>query len=339
MIRPSNMFGGLVAGLAFSFTAQTLSANAAESLTGKVLVDGSSTVFPISEAVGEEFQKLNKSVQVAVASSGTGGGFKKFCLGELDITGASRPIEKTEIEICEKTKTSFVELPVAYDGIALVTHKSNTWATTLTTEELKRIWEPESKIKNWKDVRAGFPDVPLVLFGPGPDSGTFDYFTKVINKKEKASRTDFTASESDFTLVKGVAGEKGSLGYFGVAYYETNNTKINVVAIDAGKGAITPTAQTIGSGTYAPLSRPLFIYVSSNALARPEVKAFAEFYINSADKLVSEVGYVSLGQGLYGSVLNRLTSQTAGTLFVDHSSQSQVSIADLLKSTKATKTK
>lgn len=310
----------------------------AENLKGKVLVDGSSTVFPISEAVGEEFQKLNKQVQVAVASSGTGGGFKKFCHGELDITGASRPIEALEIAACEKSNVTFVELPVAYDGIAIVTNKANTWAKTLTTAELKKIWEPGSTIKNWKDVRAGFPDMPLVLFGPGPDSGTFDYFTKVINGKEKASRTDFTASESDFTLVKGVAGEKGSLGYFGFAYYETNKAKLNLVDVDAGKGPITASPTSIGNGTYAPLSRPIFIYVASKSLARPELKAFAEFYVTSADTLAGEVGYVSLGKGLYGSVMNRLASMTLGTMFADHSAKSNSSIAELLKQ-KTTKTK
>lgn len=293
-----------------------------ESISGKVLVDGSSTVFPISEAVGEEFQKLNQKVKVSVASSGTGGGFKKFCKGEIDITGASRPIERPEMDICSKANVKFIELPVAYDGIAIVVNKQNTWAKSLTTAELKKIWESGSTIKNWKDIRPGFPDMKLVLFGPGPDSGTFDYFTKAINQKEKSSRTDFTASESDDVLVKGVAGEKGGLGYFGFAYYEANSSKLNLVSVDAGKGAIAATTNTIASGTYAPLSRPIFIYVAENSLNRPEVKSFAEYYLKNAGELVSQVGYVSLGTSLYNDGLNRLSKKITGTVFDGHMPES-----------------
>jgi phosphate transport system substrate-binding protein len=297
------------------FVAGSFHSLAAEGLKGRVIIDGSSTVFPISEAIAEEFQKANRKVQVAVASSGTGGGFKKFCKGETDLTGASRPIEKTEIEMCRVSATRFIELPIAYDGIAIVVNKENTWVKTLTAAELKKIWEPGSTIKNWKEIRADFPDMRLTLYGPGPDSGTFDYFTKVINGKEKASRTDFAASESDHVIVKGVAGDKGALGYFGYAYYEANKSKLNLVGVDAGQGAILPTIETISAGTYAPLSRPVFVYVSTKALKRPEVKAFADYYVQAADTLVPQVGYVSLGQRLYSMVISHMNAVREGSLY------------------------
>ncbi len=296
-----------------------------------ITVDGSSTVFPISEAVGEEFQILNRSVQVAVASSGTGGGFKKFCKGEVDITGASRPIEASEMKMCQAAKIEFVELPVAYDGIAIVVNPKNDWAKSLTTAELKKIWTSGSTIKNWNEVRSTFPNQRLTLFGPGPDSGTFDYFTKVINEKEKLSRTDFSASESDNVIVNGVANDKGAMGYFGYAYYEANKSKLNLVSVDAGKGAIVPTPQTIGNGTYAPLSRPIFVYVSATALKRPEVKAFAEFYVKNAHTLVPQVGYISLGDSLYALSLERLVSVKTGSVFESHAPEASVSLMDKMK--------
>lgn len=299
--------------------------------TPRITVDGSSTVFPISEAVGEEFQILNKSVQVAVASSGTGGGFKKFCKGEVDITGASRPIEAKEIEMCQAAKIEFVELPVAYDGIAIVVNSKNDWAKSLTTAELKKIWTSGSSIKNWNEIRPSFPNQRLTLFGPGPDSGTFDYFTKVINEKEKLSRTDFSASESDHVIVNGVANDKGAMGYFGFAYYEANKSKLNLISVDAGKGPIAPSAETIAKGTYAPLSRPVFIYVSAPALKRMEVKAFAEFYLKNANTLVPQVGYISLGQSLYGLSLERLSAIKTGSMFESHSPESAVSLVDKMK--------
>jgi len=314
-----------------------LSLHSSVQAAAKVIVDGSSTVFPISEAVGEEFQKLNRSTQVAVAASGTGGGFKKFCKGEVDMTGASRPIEQTEIDACAESKVEFVELPVAYDGIAIVVNPKNTWAKTLTTAELKKIWEPGSKVKTWKDVRADFPDTKITLFGPGPDSGTFDYFTKVINGKEKASRTDYTSSESDFVIVNGVKGEMGAIGYFGVAYYESNKSALGLVKVDAGKGAIAPTPETIASGTYAPLSRPIFMYASTKSLARPEVAAFAEYYVNNAGELSGQVGYVSLGQALYAQVLERLRAKKTGSMFKEHGPNASVSLNDLMKPAKSKK--
>ncbi len=287
-----------------------------KALEGKVIVDGSSTVFPVSEAVAEEFTKVNPKVKAAVAMSGTGGGFKKFCKGELDLTGASRPIEESEIEACKSGKIDFIELAIAYDGIALVVPKSNTWLKDLTVEELKKIWDAGSKISNWKDVRPGFPDLKLTLFGPGHDSGTFDYFTKAINGKEKSSRADFTASEDDNVLVKGVSGEKGALGYFGFAYYIENKEKLNVIPIKTGtSAAVTPTHKTIADGTYRPLSRPIFIYASLKALDRPEVLAFTKFYLEKTPTLSEQVGYVSLGSKIMGIVEKRLNSRVTGSIY------------------------
>lgn len=231
-------------------------------LTGQVVIDGSSTVAPVSKAIAEEFGKVNTGVKVPVGTSGTGGGFKKFCSGDIDITNASRPIKKKEAEECAKNSVEFVELPIALDGLTVVVNKENTWAKCLTVEELKKAWSPDSqgKVTKWSQIRAGFPDETITLFGPGADSGTFDYFTEVVNGKSKASRTDYQPSEDDNILVQGVAGSKGSLGYFGVAYFEENADKLIAVEVDGGKGCVPPVPlENIVSGKYAPLSRPLFI--------------------------------------------------------------------------------
>lgn len=299
--------------------------------TPTILVDGSSTVFPISEGIAEDFQINNPQLRVAVASSGTGGGFKKFCKGEVDIVGASRPIEHTELELCSKAAIDFIELPIAYDGLAIVVNPQNTWAKSLTVEELKKIWEPASKVKTWQDVRAEFPALPINLYGPGPDSGTFDYFTKVINHKEKASRSDFSASESDFVIVKGVSGDKGALGYFGFAYYLANKSHLNLVGVDAGQGVVMPSEQAIATGIYRPLSRPIFIYVSKRSLVRDEVKNFSRFFVSNAERISSEVGYVGLGESVYKQVLNRLETQQLGSIFALESGVSPVSVAETLK--------
>jgi phosphate transport system substrate-binding protein len=273
------------------------SPSAKSSLTGTVSADGSSTVFPITEAIGEEFKKENSGVQVVVGSSGTGGGFKKFCNDETDISDASRPIKVDDAEEgvkCKAKGIEYTELQVANDGLAVVVNKDNTFAECLTVAELKKIWEPHSKIKNWKDVRAGFPDQALRLYGPGTDSGTFDFFTKEINGEEDASRTDYTASEDDNTLVQGVAGQKGGLGYFGFAYYSSNTDKLNLVGVDSGSGCVLPSDETVKSNTYKPLSRPLFIYVKKSALSKPVVKAFVDFYLSTVNSLISDVGYTPL---------------------------------------------
>ena len=287
-----------------------------------VRVDGSSTVFPITEAVAEEFQKEQRTVRVTVGISGTGGGFQKFCRGETDVSDASRPIKPTEIEACTSGGVSFIELPVAYDGLAVVVHTKNDWVDHFTVAELKRLWEPaaERKVTRWNQIRTGWPDREVHLFGAGVDSGTFDYFTEAINGKEKASRGDYTSSEDDNVVVQGVARDQDAIGYFGYAYYEENRDKLKLVPIDDqkddnGKGPIAPSPESVRGGTYRPLSRPLFIYVSQKALARPEVKSFIEFYLAKGRDLTREVGYVPLADREHALVLQRFSSARTGTMY------------------------
>ncbi|WP_028777526.1 PstS family phosphate ABC transporter substrate-binding protein [Shimazuella kribbensis] len=275
-----------------------------DKLTGTVKIDGSSTVFPISQAVAEEFMIANPGVKVTVAESGTGGGFKKWALGETDINNASRVIKEEEKAKAAEKKIEPVEIPVAYDGISVVVNKSNTFVNDLTVDELKKIWAPDSKIKTWKDIRSQWPAEPIKLYGPGTASGTYDYFCEeILGKNDKGevinSRTDYTPSEDDNVLVKGIEGDKNSLGYFGFAYYMENKDKLKIVKIDSGKGPIEPTEQTINDGSYAPLSRTIYIYPSKSALSRPEVKAFIKFYIENAKVLAKEVGYVPLKDDMY----------------------------------------
>ncbi|RMF20661.1 MAG: PstS family phosphate ABC transporter substrate-binding protein [Cyanobacteria bacterium J083] len=306
-------------------------------LTGTVTVDGSSTVFPITEAMAEEFQKNNPNVKVTVGVSGTGGGFKKFCAGETDISDASRPIKQSEIEACQKAGIEYIELPVAYDALTVVVNPKNDWAECLTVKQLNLIWKPESqgKINNWKQVSPEFPDKKLSLYGPGTDSGTFDYFTDAINGEEGASRGDYTASEDDNVIVTGVANDEGALGYFGLAYFEENRGKLKAVKIDDenpdnGDGCIEPSVATVEDGTYQPLARPIFIYVKKSALERPELKAFVDFYMDPANKeLVSEVGYIPLSDEIYAKAQTRLTKQITGTVFGGGSTVG-VKIKDLL---------
>ncbi len=276
-------------------------------LSGSVKVDGSSTVFPITEAVGEEFQKLHREVKVTVGISGTGGGFKKFCNGETDVSDASRPIKSSEKDACAKNGIDYIEIPVAYDGLSVMVNPKNEFVTCLTTAELKKIWEPGSTVQYWSDVRGEWPKEKIKLFGPGTDSGTFDYFTEAINHKEKASRSDYTASEDDNVLVQGTAGEKYALGYFGYAYYVENRDKLKLVAIDEdkGKGCLLPSEQSINDGTY-PLSRPIFIYLNKKSLQRSEVKEFAKFYLTEAPKLVKQVGYIPLPKEKYEESLKKI---------------------------------
>ncbi len=263
-------------------------------LSGEIRIDGSSTVFPITEAMAEEFTALNPDVKIPVGVSGTGGGFKKFAAKEIDISDASRPIKDAEAEAAKQNGVEYVELTVAYDGLSVVVNKENTWVDSLTVEELKKIWGPESMVKTWKDVRAEWPAEPIKYYAPGTDSGTFDYFTEEINGKSGAIRPDFTPSEDDNVLVQGVAGDKNSIAFFGYAYYEENKDKLKIVKIDNGKGAVEPNFETIKSGEYAPLSRPIFIYVNKAAFGRPEVKEFVTFYLTKAKEIVPQVGYVAL---------------------------------------------
>jgi phosphate transport system substrate-binding protein len=267
-----------------------------------ITLDGSSTVFPISEAVAEEFQKSVPNTRVTVGISGTGGGFQKFCRGETDISDASRPISATEIAACGKSGVEYVELPVAYDGIAITVNPKASWISDITVAELKTLWAPEAqgKVTRWNQVRASWPDREIHLFGAGVDSGTYDYFTEAVTGKAKASRGDFTSSEDDNVLVQGVSSDELALGFLPFAYYEENRDRLKLVPVDDGKadngaGPMLPSPDTIRVGTYQPLSRPVFIYVSTKAAGRPEVQKFVEFYLKEAETLVREVNYVGLG--------------------------------------------
>jgi phosphate transport system substrate-binding protein len=267
----------------------------AEGLSGSVRIDGSSTVFPITEAIAEEFKTSDPDVDVRVGQSGTGGGFEKFCAGEIDIADASRTIEPDEEKACKKENIDWVELKIALDGISLAVNKKNDFVDCLTVEDLKKIWEPKSTVKTWKDVKTEWPADEIKLYGPGSDSGTFDFFTKAIVGEEGASRSDYTQSEDDNVLVQGVKGDTNSLGYFGFAYLEGNLDGLRGVAVDAGDGCTEPTQTTIKDGSYKPLARPLFIYPSKQALAdKKQVKAFAEFYLDNVNAVLADVKYVPL---------------------------------------------
>ena len=286
-----------------------------------VQVDGSSTVYPITEAVSEEFRKATRA-RVTVGISGTGGGFAKLCRDEIDIADASRPIAAAEIDACGKANVQYVELPIAYDGLAVVVNPKNTWATSMTVAELKKLWEPgaQGQIKRWNQVRDGWPDAEIHLFGAGVDSGTFDYFTEVIMGKAKASRGDYTSSEDDNVIVQGVSSDEYALGYFGYAYYEENRSRLKLVAVDDGDdsngaGAILPSPETVGNGTYRPLSRPIFIYPKIKSLDRPEVKSFVDFYLKEGISLVRDVGYIPLTDKEYELVRTRLSSRKTGSMF------------------------
>ncbi|WP_228728269.1 PstS family phosphate ABC transporter substrate-binding protein [Brevibacillus composti] len=282
-------------------------ADNASNLSGTIKVDGSSTVFPITEAAAEEFQIANAGVQVTVGVSGTGGGFKKFAAGETDISNASRPIKDSEAAAAKEKGIEFVEIPVAYDGISVVVNKENSFVDKLTVDELKKIWEPDSKVKTWKDVRADWPAEEIKLYGPGTDSGTFEYFTEAVVGEAKKSRPDYTASEDDNVLVQGIAGDKNSLGYFGFAYYEENADKLKLVPIDSGDGnAVLPSFDTIKDGTYKPLARPIYIYANKASLQRAEVKEFVKFYLENAPELVKSVFYVPMTEDSYKESLAKI---------------------------------
>jgi phosphate transport system substrate-binding protein len=286
---------------------------AGDGLSGTVEIDGSSTVFPISEAVAEDFAiETGGSVQVPVGQSGTGGGFKRFCTGETDISDASREIKASEADECATNGVEYERFAVALDGMAIVVHAENDWAQCMTVDDLRRIWEPGSAIRTWADIRPEWPAQPLKLYGPGTNSGTFDYFTEAINGETGASRPDYTASEDDNVLVQGVEGDRYSLGYFGFAYYWENQERLRAVAVDGGSGCVMPTDETINTNEYAPLSRPLFIYVNRASLERPAVQRFVEFYLRQAAELVPQVGYIALPAADYQAGLDRLTGPAGG---------------------------
>ncbi|MBI4231066.1 MAG: PstS family phosphate ABC transporter substrate-binding protein [Planctomycetes bacterium] len=303
--------GWAIAGLALAGIAGADMA----ALRGTIRVDGSSTVFPITEAVAEEFGAVARGVRVTVGISGTGGGFKRFCVGETDINDASRPIQSKEASTAQERGITFIELPVAFDGLSVVVNPSNSFVDHLTVAELRAIWEPSSTVRTWRDVRPAWPDREIKLYGPGTDSGTFDYFTEVICGRAQASRADYTASEDDNTLVQGVAGDADALGYFGYAYYVANREQLKVVPIDGGNGPVTPSEETIRTGTYAPLSRPIFIYVSGEASRRPEVAGFVEFYLEHVGELATEVGYIALPETVYALARARFADRVTGTVY------------------------
>jgi phosphate transport system substrate-binding protein len=269
--------------------------------SGTISIDGSSTVYPITEAVAEEFRAVQPDVDVTIGVSGTGGGFQKFGRGEINISDASRPIKAEEAALAKESNITFVELEVAYDGLAVVINPENDWVTSFTVEELKMIWEPaaQGKIKKWNQINPAWPNEEIHLFGPGVASGTFDYFTEAIVGKSGSSRGDFTASEDDNVLVQGVAGDKYGLGFFGLAYYEANQDKLALAAVDGGNGGVRPSTETVKNGTYTPLSRPLYIYVNSSSMKNKEVIDFVNFYLDEAGTLAKDVGYIAMTKEEY----------------------------------------
>ncbi len=308
----------LVAGVVASFAFAAPN----NALKGAVKCDGSSTVSPITSAAAEEFKAAAPNVNVTVGVSGTGGGFKRFCAGETDISNASRPIKKEEHDKAVENKIDYIELPIAFDGLSIVINNKNTWVDKLTIDEIRKIYL-EGGAKTWADVRSGWPTTPLKIYSPGTDSGTFDYFKEVVaakmgkDGKDGSIRGDMSVSEDDNVLVRGVEGDPGAIGFFGCAYYFENKDKLKVVPIDSGAGAITPTHETIETGTYAPFSRPLFIYVNKKAADRPEVKAFVEFYMTKAGELSEAVGYVQLPGEMYSRATANFAAKKTGTQFLD----------------------
>ena len=282
----------LAAGIALSVTASAGAGG--DALRGKITADGSSTVGPYVIAAAEKFQKLNPGVKVTVGISGTGGGFERFCKGETDLADASRPMKQSEAAICRANGITYEAFLVANDGISIVTSRQNTWVNCLTVEELKKIWNTGSNVDSWSQVRSGFPNVPLRLFGPGTDSGTFDFFTERINGKAKASRSDYTASEDDNVLVRGVEGDRGSLGYFGYSYYLENKDELKLISVNAGSGCVAPSVRTVQAYSYKPLSRPLFVYAKRSSFERAAVQAFIRYLITNEQAIARTAQFVSL---------------------------------------------
>jgi phosphate transport system substrate-binding protein len=321
------------AGLAALVLVAALIAPTHSQTIGLIKIDGSSTVFPITEAAAEEFQKQTRgATRVTVGISGTGGGFKKFCRGETDVQDASRPIQASEMEACRANGIQFFELPVAFDALTVLVSPKATWIDTITVAELKQMWEPsaQGRILKWNQIRSSWPDMPIKFFGPGSDSGTFDYFTEAVVGKAKASRGDYTASEDDNTLVQGISREKEALGYLGYAYYEPNKNRLKALGVDGGHGPVLPSRETVENGTYQPLSRPLFIYVNAKSATRAEVKRFVEFYLNEAPTLVPQVKYVPLPKEAYNLALAHFQKGKLGTAFQGASSIG-LKIEDLLQ--------
>ncbi|MGF1573584.1 MAG: PstS family phosphate ABC transporter substrate-binding protein [Sumerlaeia bacterium] len=343
-MKPTRLFSTSVAVALFSTAFLASCSNPSgegsagdSSLSGNIGIDGSSTVFPITAAVAEEFQKAHPRVRIPVSYSGTGGGFKKFDLGETDINNASRPIKPNEIEVAAENNVDFIELPIAYDGLTVIIHPENDWVDYLSVDELRQIWSPDSTVKNWSDVRPEWPSEEIELYGAGPDSGTFDYFTEAINGESGASRGDYTATEDDNMTIQGVSGGKFATGYLGIAYFEQNKSRVSSVPIKNGDSeAVSASMETIMNSTYAPLSRPLFIYVRKDSADRPEVAAFIRYFLSESADLVSEVGYIPLPEKGYELALNRFESRITGTVFEEGVSTIGLSIEELLSSQKPT---
>ena len=292
-----------------------------EELSGSVTSDGSSTVGPLTQAVAEEFGAVASDVQVSVDTSGTGGGFERFCAGEIDVSNASRPIDDEERAICAEAGIDFYEFTVALDGLTVVVNAENDWVDCMTIDQLNQLWAPDSEVTTWADLNSEWPEEGIALYGPGTDSGTFDYFTDVVNGEEGASRTDYEPSEDDNVIVQGVAGDQYALGYFGLAYYLENQDSLKALQIDGGSGCVEPSEETVADGSYAPLSSPLFIYVSAASLERPEAQEFARFYLASAATLAGDVGYV----GLPGDQSLEIQTKLEGAISGDATPDSQSS--------------
>jgi phosphate transport system substrate-binding protein len=306
-------------------TGTTTASTGDQKITGQISIDGSSTVYPIAQLLTEMYSDVNGEVKVGVSESGTGSGMKKFVAGEIDIATASRPIEAEEIADAKKNGIDFVEIPVAFDGLSVVINKSNTMLDNITTAELKKLWEPDSKVKTWADLRAGLPAEKINLFGPGDKSGTFEYFTEVVVGKKRASRQDYQPSEDDNVLVTGIAGDKNALGYFGYGYYQENQDKLTVLKVDG----VAPSKESILDGSYGKLARPLFVYVSMKAMARPEVKQFVETMMTNLEKAPGETGYVALPTELLDKAKARVTAGTTGSVF--SAAAPGAKMADILK--------
>ena len=301
------------------------------SLRGSIRIDGSSTVYPITEAVAEEFSKQASKVNVSVGISGTGGGFKRFCVGETDITDASRPITPSEVALAAEKKVEYIEIPVAYDALTVVVNPKNDWVKSLTVEQVRKIYSAAGTAKTWKDLDPAWPDRPLKVFSPGTDSGTFDYFKEVVIGKDGNVRSDMSVSEDDNALVMGVAGNLDGIGYFGLAYYEENKSKLRPVPIDGGKGPVTPSVKSVNDGTYTPLSRPLFIYINRKAADRDEVRAFVDFYLTEAGELAKEVGYVNMPEEILARAKAKWGSRKTGTVFVTDGKKVEGAFATLYR--------
>ncbi|MDC1025256.1 PstS family phosphate ABC transporter substrate-binding protein [Flavobacteriales bacterium] len=301
MKKFKNLLVITIVGLLMSCGGNSDKSKSSEKLSGDIKIDGSSTVYPITEAVAEEFRNVHPDVRVTVGVSGTGGGFKKFYRGETDISNASRPIKEKEAKLCDENNIDYLGLSVAYDGLAVIINPENDWVDYFTVEELNKIWHPDAQdnIKYWSQVRESWPNEELHLFGPGTASGTYDYFAEAICGKKVGTRGDYTASEDDHVLVQGISTDKFGLGFFGLAYYEENKDKLKLVGVDNGSGIVQPTLETVSNGTYAPLSRPIFIYVNNSIKDRKEVQEFTKFYLENAANLVQDVGYIPLPSSEY----------------------------------------